>query len=269
MVSILRTEFFRLKKSALFWALLFVCALLPAVSVLINYLSVKALSGMDMGVEFDVWEYIKTVNVTGEVLSALPRLTGDSLFALICTSIFLTKEFSDGTYRNILLANRSRRELYHSFLVMALTVGASYFVASYVSTILFNAVVFGFGTMVPLSVVTACVIAFAMGMVSVVFLQSMTCMFLFVSRKLSVALVCPLVISILAPTFIYSFVEVFAEYGIISSMDMTWIPLYNLNLLDLTNIDGALIGKIFLYLIPLSVLFYLLGWASFKKADLK
>ena len=269
MINILQTEFFRLKKSALFWALFGVCAFIPLVSVVLNLLGFSLLVTVDDGVEFNMWEIIRTSNITGMTLSALPSLTGDSLFALICTSIFLSKEFSDGTFRNMLLANRSRKELYLSFLLMAVTIGATYFGVTFVSTLLFNGVVFGFGTMTAANVVTACVISLALGLVSVMFLQSMMCMFMFSTRKLAVALACPLAISIIAPNVLFSFVEVFAQFGLIDITDMSWIPLYNINLLDLTQIDGALIGKILLYLLPLAALFGYLGWETFRKADLK
>ena len=268
MINILQTEFFRLKKSALFWSLFGVCAAIPLLSLLLNLASVQYLDMQDTGLD-NVWEYVRSLNITGEMLSGLPSLSGDSLFALICTSIFLSKEFSGGTFRNMLLANRSRKEVYLSFLVVAITIGASYLGITFASTLLFNGVVFGFGTMTGAEAVTTCVLALAMGLISVIFLQTVMCMFMFLTRKLAVALACPLVICIVAPTFVYSFVETFATMGMITETDMSWIPLYNLNLLDLTNVDGALIGKILLYLVPLTALFGSLGWIFFRKADLK
>ena len=269
MTQILQTEFFRLKKSALFWSLFGVCALLPLISVILNLLSISMLENMDVGMEYDAWEIIKSSNITIITLSGLPSLSGDSLFALICTSIFLSKEFSGGTFRNMLLANRSRLELYLSYLLMAVTIGGAYFGATYVSTILLNGAIFGFGTVAAANVVSACVLALALGLISVLFLQTMMCMFMFGTRKLAVALACPLVISIVAPNLLYSFVETFAQFGLINEKDMSWIPLYNLNLLDLSQVDGALIGKILLYIIPFTVLFGYLGWLTFRKADLK
>ena len=247
-----------------------VCAILTLVSTLLDYLSISLLESSDLGVEFDnVWDYIDTMNITALSLSGLPSLTGDSLFALICTSVFLCKEFSGGTFRNMLLANRSRKDVYLSFLITSVTVGAIYLGVRFVSTLLFNGIIFGFGTMTAAQVVTACVLSLALGLVSVIFLQTMMCMFMFGTRKLSVALACPLVICMIAPSLIYSFVETFAQFGIITAGDMSWIPLYNLLLLDLTAVDGALIGKILLYLIPLAALFAGMGWLSFRKADLK
>lgn len=270
MVNILQTEFFRLKKSKLFWAMFGVCAGLPLVSLVLNLLSVSLLESVDMGVEIsNAWEYVRGLNITGAELSALPSLTGDSLYALICTSVFLSKEFSGGTFRNMLLANRSRRDVYLSFLIVAVTIGATYMGATFTSTLLFSGTIFGFGAMPAGKVVTACVLALATGLVSVIFLQTLMCMFMFSTRKLAVALACPLVICIIVPAFLYSFIQTFAELGLITAGDTSWIPLYNLLLLDFTVIDGAMIGKVLLYLIPLTVLFGVLGWVSFKKADLK
>lgn len=271
MIHILKTEMFRLKKSGLFWAMLGVVATMPLVSVLLNVLlfNFVSLDASNMSVQYDVWELMRTSNITIETLSALPSLTGDSLFALICTSVFLSKEFGGGTFRNMLLANRSRRDVYISFLLIAVTIGAAYLGASFVSTLLFNALVFGFGTIGAAKVVTACVLSLTLGLISVIFLQSMMCMFMFGTRKLAVALACPLVFCIFAPAMLYSFVETFAQFGIVTEADMSWVPLYNLNMLDFTAIDGALIGKILLYLVPLTALFISLGWITFRKADLK
>ena len=268
MTNILKTEFFRLKKSALFWALFGVCAALPLLSVLLN-MFVVMLQLSESTVEFNAWELMRNSDVTVLFLSDLPRLAANSLFALICTSIFLSKEFSGGTFRNMLLANRSRREVYLSFLLMSVTISCCYMGASFVSTLLFSGAIFGFGTVSAAKVVAACVIALAMSLISEVFLQTMMCMFMFSTRKLAVALACPLVITIIVPSFVISFVGVFAEMGFVTATDMSWIPLYNLSLLDLTAIDGALIGKILLYLIPLTVLFGVIGWFTFRKADLK
>lgn len=273
MTNILQLEFFRLKKSALFWSLLAVCAILSLASALLNYASIALVDSIDFGgnveIEMDVWEYADSLNITALALSSLPSLSGHALFALICTSIFLCKEFSGGTFRNMILANRSRTEVYLSFLLMSVTIGACYLGVTFVSTLLFNGIMFGFGTLNAAQVVTACVISLTMGLITVIFLQALMCMFMFGTRKLSVALACPLVICIIAPSVIYSFVETFAQFGVISTSDTSWIPLYNLNLLDLSNVDGALIGKILLYIIPLAALFGWLGWHFFRKADLK
>ncbi|MCH5156646.1 MAG: ABC transporter permease [Clostridiales bacterium] len=270
MINILQTEFFRLKKNILFWVLLGVCAILPLLSALLELAVLSGMSAIDTGMEYDLWEIIKTSNIGGAAISSIPNLSADlQLFGLLCTSIFLCKEFSGGTFRNMLLANRSRKELYISYMLMSVTIGACYLGAEFVATLLFDGVIFGFGTMSAANVVSACILSLALGLISVIFVQSMMCMFMFSTRKLAVALACPLAISVFIPAFIFSFVSLGAQLDMISEKDLSWIPLYNLNLLDLTAIDGALIGKILLYLIPLTALFITIGWVTFRKADLK
>ena len=270
MINILQTEFFRLKKNVLFWALLGVCAVLPLMTALVELALFSGIGAIDTGVEYDnIWEFIRASNIGGAAISSIPNLSADlQLFGVICTSIFLCKEFSGGTFRNMLLANHSRRDLYLSYLLMSVTIGACFLGVEFVSTLFFNGVIFGFGTMKAASVVSACVLSLTLGLISVIFVQSMTCMFMFATRKLAVTLACPLAV-IFALAFIFSFVEMGSQLGLISATDMSWIPLYNLNMLDLTAIDGALIGKILLYLLPLTALFGSLGWIAFRKADLK
>ena len=269
MINILQTEFFRLKKNVLFWSLMAVCAILPFVSVLLQLLGISLINNIGADVSYDFGEYLKSLNLPIVALSDLPNFSDHALFALICTSIFLSAEFSGGTFRNALLANRSRTQLYFSYLIVSVTIGATYLGVAFVSTLLFNGAIFGFASMPAAKVIAACLIALVMGLFSMAFLQTMMCMFLFSARKLSVALACPLVICILAPSLLYTFVTLFTGIGAISTVNSSWIPLYNINLLDLTHLDGALIGKILLYLIPLTALFGFVGWYSFQKADLK
>ena len=271
MISILQTEFFRLKKSKLFWSLLAVTAVLPLISALLNLgLFMLAESTYEFeGIEIDIWELLRTSDMLGSGLSSLTSLMGDSFIALICTSIFLSKEFSGGTFRNMLLANKSRHELYLAFLTVAIVIGAAFLGASFLSTFVFWSAIFGFGGLSATTVITACLITLAMGLVSTVFVQTMMCMFMFGTRKLAVALVCPLVIAMIAPSIFFQFIETLSAFNAISVADMSWIPLYNTGLLSVTAPDGALIGKILMYNIPLSVFFGFMGWVTFRKADLK
>ena len=48
-----------------------------------------------------------------------------------------------------------------------------------------------------------------------------------------------------------------------------WIPLYNITFYNASNIDGTLVGKIVVWIVPLTVLFVFLGWNKFRKDDLK
>lgn len=276
MINILQTEFFRLKKSKLFWILLGVCAGLPLLTTLLYaaMIGFAGIAGGD-GVEISVWELIRSTNMTTVSLSAIASLMGDTgLVAVICTSIFLGKDFSSGAFRNMLLANKSRLELYLSHLVMAVTIGASYMGVSFVSTLVFSGAIFGFGTLSAIKFITGCLTALAMGLVSVILVQTMMCMFLFGTRKLAVALACPIAICMFAPALLLAVVQMldFAYLlsgEVASSVDLSWVPLYNTSLLDISDIDGALIGKILMYNIPLSVLFGFMGWVTFRKADLK
>lgn len=277
MNNILSLEFFRLKRSKLFWALFGVCAGLPLVSMLLTAVLVflSSLLIEESLAWSDIWLALRQSNMTGSLLSSLPSVTGDcAVFALICSSIFVSGEFKYGTYRNMLLANRSRLEIYFSYLIMAVTIGASYMTASFVTSLLFGGAIFGFGTVSALTAFTEVITSFTMGLISVLFVQSMMCMFLFVTRKLSVGLTCPLLICILLPSVIMTIVQVVTMLltlgGNVVEADLSWIPIYNSTLLDLSGrVDGEMIGKILLYELPLTAFFVGMGWVGFRKADLK
>ena len=268
MKNILQTLFFRLKKSILFWVLLGVCAVLPLLSVGMSLLAFYLSRTLGVGEELIGWGAMKN-SLTAGALSQVSGFSDHALCAVICTAVFLSKEFIDGTFRNALLANRSRRELYLSYLVMAIMIGVIFLGINFLFTLLFNGAFFGFGDMAGSDAVAACFVSLALGIVSVAFLQAMMCMFLFGTRKLAVALICPIVISMIVPALLSSVMEIFAIVNVISPADMSWVPLYNLNLLNLYAMDGAQIGKILLYLVPLAALFGSLGWITFRNADLK
>ena len=243
MSNILQMEFFRLKKSKLFWALFGVCAGLPLLTALI-YLGLAGI--INAGVEEEIsgiWEILRMTGITEASLSGQASLMGDTtLLAIICASIFLSRDFNNGTFRNMLLANKSRRDVYLSHLVMALTIGASYFAVSFVSTLIFDGAIFGFGVLNFAEAVTGCFVAFGMGLVSVIFVQTMMCMFLIGTQKLAVALACPIAICAFAPSFIVVFVEIFDVLNMVTTgegtmTDLSWVPLYNTSMLDITNLS--------------------------------
>ncbi len=274
MTNILSVLFYRLKKSKLFWVMLGVTAVLPILSVLLLVTLGAFVSPFFDEAEVGFWEILHELNITTSELSSYGDLMHiSSLLAIITSSVFLSKEFSYGTYRNVLLANRSRLELYASHLIVSMVIGAGFLGASMTTTLVASGAAFGFGQMPALECVGAVVTAFAMGLVSVAFAQVLMCMLLFCTRRLAVALACSIVICMVAPGLIATFVELMGVFSLLSAgevnIDSTWTPLYNASLLDVADLNGALVGKILLYLVPLTVFFGFMGWVGFRKADLK
>ena len=147
MINILRTEFFRLKKSKLFWIFFGICCGLPLLSALLNLAMAGIIESITELPEMsDLAELLRSLNVTTTTLSELSSLMSDAaLFSLICSSVFLSKEYTDGTKRNVLLANKSRKEMFFSYLIVAIVIGVSYLTAFFAATMLFVATLFGFG----------------------------------------------------------------------------------------------------------------------------
>ncbi len=271
MTEILKIEFYRLKKSKMFWALFGVTACLPILTIILLLFMASLLR---IATDSNGLELFGTLNVTAMLLSSYGSLTAtSSLLAVICSSIFLSREFAYGTFRNILLARRTRAELYASFLLISLVIGISFMSASMLTTLVLSGPIFGFASMNAAKITVTIITAFAMGIVSVIFVQTLMCMFLFCTRKLSATLACSIVICYVVPSLLSGIVSFWQTMLIITgsnvSADLSWVPLYNASMLDLSETDGALIGKILLYLIPLSTLFGWSGWWAFRKANLK
>lgn len=277
MINILRTEFFRLKKSGLFWALFGVCAALPFISMFLQLsVALAAASILTDGSTVNMWELLHEMPVTANYLTGLTTWASDpALFSVICSSILLSKEFSDGTVRNMLLANKSRKQLFLSYLIVALVIGASYFAVSYFAALIPQGIVFGFGDMSTADAVTACFSTLALGLLSIIAVQSCVCMFLFATRKTGATVACSLVVSLFAPTIIFTIVEVSEALRLLlgaptmSEAALGWIPLYNMQLFDASHVNGALVGKIALYQALIIAFFGGMGWLGIRKRDLK
>ncbi|MCM1533236.1 MAG: ABC transporter permease [Corallococcus sp.] len=270
MISILRVELFRLKKSGLFWTMLGLCFAFP----LLGFLSTIAFIG-NVGEGVTVIDILKNAAVTESYLSSLTDiLSNASLFSLITVSIFLSKEFADGTVRNVILANKSRAQLYFSYYIIALFVGITYLLAQFIPVALIIAPVCGIGAMSAGEVVTSCLCSFALGLFAVLFTQSCVCMFLFGVRKQWAAWLLPLLVCAFGPAIFETIVAIrelaMAFNGVeLSYAVKSWIPFVNANLFQPNAIDGGLILKIILYYGVFSAIFVASGYFTFEKADLK
>lgn len=276
MFNVLRAQLYRLKKSKLFWSMIIVCAALPLLGMLLTKALMTFLSGVLEGNE-SALEILQGEG--GEMtLQALGEMTSlgsnPALFSLICSSIFLSGEFSGGAIRNMVLANKSRTQIFLSFLSVALIIGFSCFAASYASTLLFYGAAMGFGGIAASKVVSGCFTSLFLGLLTIALVQASVVMFLFCTRKTGATVALPILFIIIAPSLMTMIVEIVVGVKValgqsVSEAVLSWIPLANMDLLDLSHIDGGLVGKIVMYNAPLAALFALTGWFAINRVDLK
>ena len=276
MLNVLNTQLYRLKKSKLFWALFIVCAVLPLLGSMFITATIEIVGNIfaeDNNIIFDTIKDeggLRTLSVLGGLIT----LGSDAaLFSLICSSIFLSGEFSGGAIRNMVLANKSRTQIFLSFLSVSLIIGFSYFGVNYLSTILCYGVTMGFGGVTTNQILSGCFATLFLGLVSIALVQTCVCLFLFTTRKTGPTVAFPLIIMVIAPSLVTTIVEVVLSVKMLAGQQvslsgMGWIPIFNMTLFDASEIDGALIGKIVLYNIPLAAIFGVLGWLASKK-DMK
>ncbi len=270
MKGILQLQLFRLKKSTLFWVFLGLCAVLPVFSVLLIF-------GLDaiMGAIGDV---SLVENMGNSLYTSMTQFssysTNSALFAMICSSIVLSKEFSQGTVRNTILANKSRTQVFFAYSITALLIGTSYFVVNFVMEFAMLAPVMGFGTLPAGQATSVILCSFAMGLGATLFTQSLVCMFLFCTRKQAATIAWPLVISLVGVGIVASIIEeiLFAvEMGgkVVSQTVLDCLPFYNLYMTAGTIPSGLAMGMVILYDVVFAALFFGLGYLSIRKADLK
>ena len=275
MLNIVKSLLFRLKKTKMYWIMLGVCAALPLLtSLMCSFVLDIADIFIDLppNVGFEATTYMS--------LSSLAGLNSDvNLLVLLCVSIFLCKEFTDGTIRNALLSNKSRWQLYSAYGVTALMIGGSYVLANFVSTLLSLAIPFGFGSTTPVGhAISACLCSLLLGLLSMMVVVTTVLLFMFLTGKQAPSIVLPLLVTMFLPAIALSAVEFVSQLVVLVQMggqwmdvyiDYTWVPLYNAMLYDSMAVDGALVAKISMYYVLFVGLFGGLGFLSAKNKDLK
>ena len=276
MLNIVKSLLFRLKQTKMFWIMLGLCALGPVLALLLNQLVLeiaKVITPLpsDLGLE----------TVTYMSLTGLASIASTTNFlALLCVSIFLSKEFTDGTIRNALLSNKSRWQLYGAYGVVSLIVGGSFLMANFVSILLALGIPFGFGSVAPNQAISSILCSLMLGICAVLFVTSCVLMFLFATGKQGASIILPILVTIFLPDIVASVVEIattmlmLAQMGGNTAVELgndfySWIPLYNSYLYDATSVDGGLVAKIAMYYLAFSGLFVWWGSAAALKKDLK
>lgn len=273
MTEILRLQLFRLKKSKIFWVFFALCVAMPLaeLSLLLSIeLILKAIG------ENSFIESVKLVTSTSSVLLSFAEYsTTSSVLAIICSSIMLSREFSQGTVRNAILANKSRTQLFFAYACTSLIVGVTYFVTDFTLTAVCYGLFIGFGTLTAGEIVSSVLCGFVLGLCATFFAESLVCMFLFSTRKTAATLILPLVICLVGTGVVTTIVELLvlvAELGgyVISETLLKCVPFYNLTFLTTTSpLDGLVVGMVILYDLLFAGGFYALGYLAIRKADLK
>lgn len=272
MLNILSVEIFRLKKSVLFWVMLGLTVAFP----LLGAVSTLMVTGFVDSSAGESVISLSNLNITKQFLQGMASLSNWALiFALITSAIVLSSEFVDGTMRNVLLANKSRAQLYFSYLIIAVSVGLIYFLAYYATVLLIIAPIFGFDAMSAGPAVTASLCSFAQGIVGIVFAESCMAMFLFSMRKQWASILFPLLICIFLPSLVLTFATLIITTASIKTqqvptlVELRWVPFANGLVYNPAEVDGIGVGMNILYLALFTAMFILIGYYTFKKADLK
>ncbi|MDE7454378.1 MAG: ABC transporter permease [Clostridia bacterium] len=274
MIDIIKVEFFRLKKSKLFWAMLIVSAATPLLIILMSVF-LAALVGSMENLPVQITDILHSMGITNSLLASMGSVSSDvALWCIIATAVVLSKEFVDGTMRNVILANKSRTQLYFAYLITSLIVAASYLTAFFAVTLIVAAPIFGFGDVSTGTAATACLCSYALGLIAIIFTETCVCMFVFAVRKQWAAILFPILIWFFAPTVFTVIVNLIStalsfQGNAVALEVIRWIPFVNMGEYDPTNIDGVIVGMNILYMAIFTAVFVVSGYYTFKKADLK
>ena len=281
MTDIIKVELFRIKKSVLSWVMLAITAALPILSAVMVASLIGVVGGIGGAVgEPDVgitaWELIRQQGLTTASFQAWAQISSNvAVLAVITSAVVLSGEFNDGTMRNVVLANKTRTEMYFGYLIVSLIMALSFLAANFATTMIVVAPIFGFGGMDAGQAVSACLTSLAMGILAILFMESCMCMFLFATRKQWITILIPLVICMAVPgvlTFLISLiVATMAVKGQNVSLTevLRWVPFSGISLYNPANIDGVTVGMNILYMALFTAMFVVIGYFAFRKADLK
>lgn len=291
MKDIMKLMFFQLKKSKLFWAMFALSFLIPMLIILILSLGLLALGGREL---------VRLFPITPIFLREIAGIGSSSgIFALITSSVVLSSDFASGTMRNVILANKSRKTMYFSYLFVSLIVGVIFLFCHFAAIMIFAAPIFGFngifeelsailgesiGVLSGAQICGSVFLSLFLGILSVCFVQSSVCMFLFCIRKQWATIVFPLMLIVLVP-YILTIASTMFTLNITSIIDILggsnlsmhvlfWTPFVNISLYYPTlhyfiPEYGELITAIVLYYVLFTSVFVISGYFVFKKADLK
>lgn len=282
MTEIIKVELFRIKRSVLFWVMFGIIVALPILAAC-TQLSIVGVTDTIIdaanGSDSDLGASYYGDNLTISFLNGIAQYSSNAaILALITAAIVLSHEFSDGTIRNILLANRSRAELYFGYLITTVIISMAFLLGNFASVMIVVAPIFGFGELSAGQAVSACFTSLALGIIAILFVSSCMCMFLFAMRKQWAAILMPLLICFAAPVligFIIGLVvmrmAVRGETEALASLanNLRWVPFVGISEYNCTNIDGVIVGMHVLYFAVFIAMFVVIGFFTFRKADLK
>lgn len=280
MTEIIKVELFRIKKSVLFWVMFAITAALPILSAVMVASLIGMIDGIagaagNEGVGISAWEMIRNEGLTVTLLNALPQIGSNmAVLSVITSAIVLSKEFGDGTTRNILLANKTRGELYFGYLITAIIIAVSFLIGSFATTMIVVAPLFGFGELTAGQAASACLCSFALGIVAVLFMETCMCMFLFATRRQWAAILFPLLICMFVPSLLVALATLIMTTAALKgqnvSMDsLRFVPFVGQSMYDASKIDGVTVGMNILYMAVFIAMFVVIGFFTFRKADLK
>ena len=264
MTNMLNALFFRLRKMKLLWILL---AVLVALSIADTglYQVILDMAGGDMG------DLSMILGGDTFVLSMSAVAKGDSYSAIltvIFVALFIGADFSDGTLRNAVLANKGRWQIFAAYTIVSLVVSLGFVAVQTIVYVIYLAFAGVWATYAPSVVLTGLFSGFGIGVVTCWAVAMMTLLTLVLFKKKSLAIILPLVVVIVLSAVL----EVYYLLSLIAGSNAEvceWIPFIQQMLFDASLHDGALLGKILLTNSLLSIVLGAVGGLVFAKAELK
>ena len=274
MKQLLNALVFKTNKSKYFWVLLVVSASLPVVGALIINL---LLIGMEWLMEF-AGTPIDLSHLTQSALmnfsTSVTPASDVTLLSVIFVALFVTQEFSDGTIRNMFVANKSRKQIFASTSIGCYVATCLFQLADFAMRIVVFGLMFGFGNLTAGQVVTSLLVCFVSSLFVSIFVSACACYVAFATRKTMQSVVVPMLVCFLLPELLSTLVQIGVQTmpalgNVLSYEVLMWIPFGNSYLFDPTKPDFALVAILALYHTLFGTILFVLGYRKFAKADLK
>ncbi|MCM1042645.1 MAG: ABC transporter permease [Corallococcus sp.] len=255
MIKLVRSLFYHLRKTSLLWILMGIAAGLVAISVA---------SSAGLG---DIASTQLNIDSIGQNAASL--MSDGCVLAVIGVALFIGSEYSDGTIRNALLANKSRGEIYFAYAIVSAVMSLAIVFTELLMQIFLIGVSFGYGGFDAQTVVSGIFISMGLAIFNAVAVSAMSLFFLTITRKKAWAIILSLVVVVFVGAMIMMILALYVAAGKIDAGALEWCPFFNSSMLFVSAPEGGLVAKILMWDVIFIAGFGAGGYFALRGSQLK
>lgn len=279
MTSILNSLFVKSVKVKTLYVLLAIAVLLPLLSTVLSYLLLQVMldSIPELSGELQAQLELLGIEMTSKsfVVSEVSAESTGMLLAMIGSILVLGSEFTNGTIKNALSANKSRTQIFFAYILYSVVVFIVLSLTYLLSTLAFSSMFFGYGGSGGFTQELGEMLTYiALTALIAVAVASLSFMFLTLFQKKAGAIVMSYVTLIVVSFVTSMMLELFADYtGGVADYTLSykiaeWLPITQ-TLMLASGFDTGIVLKTILTQVLAIGLFGSLAYWRLRRCDFK